>query len=260
MTGLSQLPNVVWITGASSGIGKALALSYAQDGSKVAATARNVEALRALEAQSSNIRAFPGDVTDAEAISAVAHQIEATLGAIDLAILNAGIWRPLSAARFDAEKAKTSMDVNYQGVVNCLDPVMRAMIGRGRGHIALVSSVAGYRGIPLGAAYAPTKAALISLAESLYTDLKLKGVRVSVINPGFVATPMTAPNTFPMPFIVSVDAAVRAIRKGLSRGRFEIVFPLPMAVMMKMLRILPYRLFFWAIGLTSRPQPKSKDA
>jgi short-subunit dehydrogenase len=132
---------------------------------------------------------------------------------------------------------------------------MRRMIERQHGHIALVSSVAGYRGLPNGAAYAPTKAALISLAESLYADLKLKGVTITTINPGFVATPMTEPNTFPMPFIVSTDEAVRAIRSGLDRGKFEIVFPGRMALMMKTLRVLPYGLYFWATGQISKRQP-----
>lgn len=259
MTG-QEIPRVIWITGASSGIGEALALSYARDGATVAATARNVDALRSLEAQNPNIKAFPGDVTDRAAVGRIAAEIEATFGPIELAILNAGIWRPLSASRFEAEKVQTSLDVNYMGVVNCLDPVMRAMIARGRGHIAFVSSIAGYRGLPLGGAYGPTKAALISLAESLYTDLKLKGVRITVINPGFVATPMTEPNTFYMPFIVSVDDAVRAIRKGLARGRFEIIFPGRMAAVMKILRVLPYVLYFRAVGGGWKPPQKAKGA
>lgn len=237
---------VVWITGASTGIGRGLALSFAADGFKVAASARSADKLHELEAISPNIKAYPLDVTDASAALACVNAIENRSGAIGLAVLNAGIWHPMTAARFDLDKAKESLDVNYTGVLNTLAPVMRPMIERGRGHIALVSSVAGYRGLPKSAAYAPTKAALISLAESLYTDLKLKGVTITVINPGFIATPMTAVNTFPMPFIVSQDDAVKAIRAGLKRGSFEIVFPGRMALLMKMLRVLPYRLYFWA--------------
>ena len=135
---------------------------------------------------------------------------------------------------------------------------MKNMIARGRGHLALVSSVAGYRGLPKGAAYAPTKAALISLAESLYADLKIKGVRMTVINPGFVATPMTERNTFPMPFIVTIDDAVKAIRRGLDSNRFEIVFPTRMAIMMKTLRLLPYRIFFLATGAIAKREPPPK--
>lgn len=258
---LGAMRGLVWITGASSGVGEGLALSFARDGYRVAASARNVEALAGLERQSPNIKAFPVDVTDADAMDAVAGEIERTLGPIDLAILNAGIFQPMTASRYDAAKARRSMEVNYFGVVNGLGPVMRSMIERGGGHIAIVSSVAGFRGLPKGAAYAPTKAALISLAESLYADLKLKGVRLTIINPGFIATPMTAPNTFPMPFIVTLDEAVAAIRRGLARkGGFEIVFPGRMAVMMKTLRVLPYRLYFWLVGKISKrelPPPET---
>ena len=164
----------------------------------------------------------------------------------------------MSASNFDLDKVNNSLAVNYQGVTNALAPVMRAMIARGRGHIAVVSSVAGYRGLPKGAAYGPTKAALINLAESLYANLQLKGVTMTVINPGFVATPMTEPNTFPMPFIVSTDEAVSYIRRGLGSGRFEIVFPGRMAFMMKMLRLLPYRIYFWVAGKVSKREEAPK--
>jgi short-subunit dehydrogenase len=136
---------------------------------------------------------------------------------------------------------------------------MRAMVERRRGHIAFVASVAGYRGLPKGAAYAPTKAALNSLAESLHADLKLKGVTLSVINPGFVATPMTAPNTFPMPYIVDEETAAAAIERGLRRGGFETVFPFQMAVMMKTMRLLPHRVYFWLIGKISAREPPPKS-
>ena len=253
-------PGVVWITGASTGIGRALALSFAQDGCRVAVSARSADKLAELAAASPNIHALPVDVVDAAAVAATAEKIARELGPIDLAILNAGIWHPMTASRYDLAHATASMSVNYTGVINALDPVMRAMIARGAGHIALVSSVAGFRGLPKSAAYGPTKAALINLAESLYPDLKLKGVRMTVINPGFVATPMTDVNTFPMPFIVTIDEAVRFIRRGLARGRFEIVFPGRMALVMKTLRLLPYRVYFWATGKTSSPETPAGDA
>jgi short-subunit dehydrogenase len=170
-------------------------------------------------------------------------------------VFSAGVWHPMTASGYDVAKVKASIDVNYLGVVNTLDPVMRAMVKRGRGHLAIVASVAGYRGLPKGAAYGPTKAALINLAESLYADLKLKGVAMTIVNPGFVATPMTEVNTFPMPFIVTVEDAVKAIRRGLDSGRFEIVFPGLMALMMKALRILPYRLYFWTTGKIAAREP-----
>lgn len=251
----TQSRQIVWITGASSGIGRDLALSFAYDGHRVAVSARNADKLKELEALSTNISAFPVDVTDAEAVQAAIKNIEAEHGPIDLAIFNAGVWHPMTASRYDLAKVKASMDVNYTGVTNALAPIMAAMIARGRGHLALVASVAGYRGLPKGAAYAPTKAALISLAESLYADLKIKGVRMTIINPGFVATPMTERNTFPMPFIVSTEDAVKAIRRGLDSNRFEIVFPTRMAIMMKTLRLLPYRIFFIATGAIAKREP-----
>lgn len=253
-----QSRQIIWITGASSGIGRELALSFAHDGHRVAVSARSADKLRELETASSNVSAFPVDVTDAPAVAATVAAIESTLGPIDLAIFNAGVWHPMTASRYDLEKATSSMAINYTGVTNALAPVMKNMIARGRGHLALVSSVAGYRGLPKGGAYAPTKAALISLAESLYADLKIKGVRMTVINPGFVATPMTERNTFPMPFIITVDEAVKAIRRGLDSNRFEIVFPTRMAIMMKTLRLLPYRIFFLATGAIAKREPAPK--
>jgi short-subunit dehydrogenase len=242
---------IVWITGASTGIGRELALSFARDGYRVAASARSADKLAELASRSSNIKTYPLDVLIVADAAATVEKIEREMGPIGLAVFNAGVWHPMTASTYDIEKVKASTDVNYLGVCNSLAPVMRAMIGRGRGHLAIVSSVAGMRGLPKGAAYAPTKAALISLAESLYGDLKLKGVSMTVINPGFVETPMTSVNTFPMPFIVTTEEAVRTIRAGLDTGRFEIVFPGRMALLMKTLRILPYRVFFWATGRIS---------
>jgi short-subunit dehydrogenase len=249
-------PAVVWITGASTGIGRALALSFARDGLKVAVSARSADKLNELAQLSTNISAYPVDVVDAAAVASTADRISRDIGPIDLAILNAGIWHPMSASNYDLADATESISVNYVGVINGLDPVMRVMIARGRGHIALVSSVAGYRGLPKSAAYGPTKAALINLAESLYADLKLKGVTMTVINPGFVKTPMTDVNTFPMPYLVTVDEAVSSIRKGLASGQFEIVFPGRMALMMKTMRVLPYRAYFWATAkIANREKP-----
>lgn len=246
---------VVWITGASSGIGRELALSFANDGAIVAASARSKDKLDAIAQLSPNIHAFPLDVTDAEAASRVTGEIARALGPVDLAILNAGIFPPMTVSRYDADKVRASNAINYLGVVNSLEPVMAAMVARKAGHIAIVSSVAGFRGLPKGVAYAPTKAALISLAESLYPDLKLKGVRMTIINPGYVATPMTEPVTFPMPFIIPVDQAVAEIRNGIASGRFEIVFPWRMKWLMKTMRVLPYGAFFYLMGLIAKREP-----
>ncbi len=253
-------PAVVWITGASTGIGRALALSFARDGAKVAVSARSADKLGELAQLSPNIGAYPVDVVDAAAVAATVERISREIGPIDLAVLNAGVWHPMSAANYSLANATDSISVNYVGVINGLAPVMRAMIGRGRGHIALVSSVAGYRGLPKSAAYGPTKAALINLAESLYADLKHKGVTMTVINPGFVKTQMTDVNTFPMPYLVTVDEAVASIRKGLASGQFEIVFPGRMALMMKSMRLLPYRTYFWAMArIASGDKPPGQN-
>lgn len=233
-----------WITGASSGIGRELALLLARGGVRVAATARDRERLAALAADGPGILPFAADVADLPAVRDVYGAIERELGPVDLAILNAAIWHPMSADAFDAERAVHSMTVNYLGMVAALEPLLAGMIVRRRGHVALVASLAGYRGLPKAAAYAPTKAAVISLAEVLRLDLARHGVRVSVVNPGFVRTPMTSVNTFPMPFLLEPDDAARRIVSGLARGRFEIAFPWQLAVPMKLLRILPYAAFF----------------
>jgi short-subunit dehydrogenase len=135
------------------------------------------------------------------------------------------------------------MSVNYLGVANALEALIPKMLGAEKGQLALVASVAGYRGLPKASAYAPSKAAVISLAEVLRLELARSGVIVSLVNPGFVATPMTAVNDFPMPFIISADDAAERIIRGLSRGKFEITFPLPLVLMLKALRMLPNALY-----------------
>lgn len=245
---------VIWITGASTGIGRELALRLAASGAQVAVSARSADKLAQLAALSPNIKAYPYDVTDLAAARSTAQAISQDLGPIDLAILNAGVWIPMGATAYDPEAVTQSMLVNYTGVTNALAPLLPAMISRKSGHIALVSSVAGYRGLPVAISYAPTKAALISLAETLYPDLLDENVKLTVINPGFVDTPMTKKNDFPMPFMVSTEFAADAMIKGLIRGKFEIVFPWQMKLMAKFSRLLPYWLYFGFINtLPSQP-------
>lgn len=239
---------VVWITGASTGIGRELALRLAKKGAIVAASARSADKLAELADAHPNIRAYPLDVTDRAAVAETADKIEADLGPISLAILNAGIWELMNATNFSLDTARQSFEVNYFGVVNALDPVMKHMLERKSGHIAIVSSVAGYRGG--GAAYSPTKAALISLSEALYPQLKTNGVALTVICPGFVETPMTAEKSVPMPFQISAATAAEIIISGLERKKYEIVFPWQMAILMKLMRILPNRIFLFIAGRT----------
>jgi short-subunit dehydrogenase len=258
MTTATTLPwKTVWLTGASTGIGRDVALQLARAGVKVAASARSAEALAKLSAEHVGISAFPLDVTDAAATKDVAAQVTATLGPIDLAIFNAGVWHPMSAAEYSSEKARDSMAVNYFGVTHCLAAVMPGMITRGSGHLAFVSSVAGYRGLPNSSGYSPSKAAVISLAECLKPDLARHGVKLTVINPGFVDTPMTSVNKFPMPFIIKSEDAARRIIAGLKTGRFEVAFPWQLVAMLKFARIVPYPLYFWLTrgAIPSEPTP-----
>ncbi|PPD28876.1 MAG: oxidoreductase [Hyphomicrobium sp.] len=247
----------IWITGASTGIGRELALTLARAGAKVAVSARSREKLDEIAGLAPGVLVVPLDVTDQAATALAFAKIEANIGPLDLVILNAGVWHPMGAASFDAQKSANSMAVNYQGIANALELVMRAMIARGRGHIAMTSSVAGYRGLPQAAAYAPSKAAVISLAETLAPELKKKGITVTVINPGFVDTPMTKVNDFPMPFLMTTAGATQAIIDGLRRKKFEIAFPWQMVVLLKIARVLPYPLYFWFASTFLSPKRKN---
>jgi short-subunit dehydrogenase len=239
-----------WITGASSGIGRELALQLAQKGVAIAGSARSQDKLRALTAEDGHIGSYPVDVTDRAGLAEIHKRIVSDFGSIDLAILNAGVWHPMRATEYSVELAAESLAVNYLGVSNALEVLIPAMKAAGRGHIALVASVAGYRGLPMAAAYAPSKAAVISLAEVLRLELASHGIIVSLINPGFVDTPMTASNAFPMPFIVEPKDAAGRIIQGLAKRRFEIAFPWQLVTILKLGRILPYSLYFRLAALT----------
>jgi NAD(P)-dependent dehydrogenase (short-subunit alcohol dehydrogenase family) len=235
----------IWITGASSGIGRELALHYARAGNTVAVSARRRQELETLAAGlPGRIAAFPVDVTDAAAMAACVAAIETALGPLDLVILNAGIYAKAGIDLFDLALFRRHVEINYMGVVNGIAAILPRFLARGGGQIAVTSSVAGYRGLPQAAAYGPTKAALINLCESLKPDLDRRGVRISIVNPGFVKTPMTEPNTFPMPFLMAPDAAARRIAAGLDAGKFEVAFPRRFTFMLKLARMLPYGLYF----------------
>ncbi len=246
--------SVVWITGASSGIGRALASRLADAGCKVAVSARSADKLATLAAGRPNIVPFPLDVTDAKAMQAAVEAIEQQLGPIDLAVMDAGKWDPMSAKDYSASRGNASMQVNYVGMANGVEALVPRMMARKSGHIALVASVAGYRGMPQAAAYAPTKAAVINLVECLRPDLARHGVTLSMINPGFVDTPMTAGNAFPMPFLVPLDTAVDKIVAGLEKKSIEIAFPWQLVSMLKIMRVLPYPLYFWVAGRFLTPK------
>lgn len=237
-----------WVTGAGKGIGRALALRLASDGTQVAASARTASDLETLAAEAAplpgRILPFALDVTDGDAVRRVATDIERVLSPLDLVVLNAGTHRPVRAGALQPETFEALWRVNVMGVVNGLAAVLPAMLARGGGHVAVVASVAGYTGLPTGAAYGATKAALINLCESLKPELDGRGVRLSVINPGFVRTPLTDRNVFPMPFLIDAEEAAERIRAGLLAGRYEIAFPRRMVWALKTLALLPAPLRF----------------
>lgn len=237
---------VAWVTGASAGIGRAVCLRLAAEGWTVCATARSADKLAALAAESPRIRPAPGDVTDPAEMRRIVAEITAD-DPLALAILNAGIYEPMRAQEFSAETAAKTFEVNIAGVANGLDPVLKALLAQGHGCAAIVASVAGYRGLPRASAYSASKAALIAMAESLAFDLAPRGLRISVVNPGFVETEATAVNDFDMPFLMKTDAAAAAIVKGLGRPGFEIAFPGPFVAILKTLGLLRHRSYLWLL-------------
>lgn len=236
----------VWLVGASSGIGQATAHALHEAGAKVVVSARNGTALDAFVSTHAGAQALPLDASDAAAVKAAAQSLLAQ-GPLDLMMYCAGYYREQRATGFDLADMLRHQQVNYVGALYVLDAVLPAMLQRGSGHLSLVGSVAGYRGLPQSLAYGPTKAALINLAETLYLDLQASGVGVSLVNPGFVETPLTAGNQFSMPALISPAQAAAEILAGWARGQFEIHFPKRFSLWMKTLRILPYALYFPAI-------------
>jgi NAD(P)-dependent dehydrogenase (short-subunit alcohol dehydrogenase family) len=244
---------IVWITGASSGIGRAVARELARRGFTVAATARRAEALAELAAEEPRIHAFAGDVTDVARMAALPGEIEAQLGPIALAVLNAGVYDQAERRGFDVAVVRNTLDTNLGGTVNCLGPVLAAMCARGRGQIALTASLAGYGGIPGSLAYGASKAAMIYMAETLKLTYAPQGLTIQVVNPGFVATNMTSGNTsYDMPFLMQVEDAARRICDGFARGGFEIAFPRRLAYTFKLVRLLPYPALFAVMGRATR--------
>ena len=205
----------VWITGASTGIGRAVALRLARAGHVVVASARNADALDALcreDAAPGRIEALALDIRNAAAVAVAAERIESTIAPISLALLNAGSHRPVYADKFDASDFRELAELNLFGTVNCLAALLPLFIARKSGHIAIVASVAGYAGLPTASAYGMTKAGLINMAEALRPELGSLGIKLQIVNPGFVRTPLTDQNEFPMPFLIEPEVAARSYR------------------------------------------------
>lgn len=231
-----------WVVGASSGIGRALAAQLHTLGANVIVSARHLGTLESFVREHPGSQALPLDVTDNAAMQRTAARI-LTEGPLDLVCYCAGHYRPMRATDLDLPELLRHHEVNTLGALRLLTAIIPDMVKRQQGHISLVSSVAGYRGLPLSLAYGPTKAALINLAETLYLDLQSYGVGVSVVNPGFVDTGLTQQNDFHMPALITPQQAAAAMVKGWRRGEFEIHFPKRFTRVLKLLRLLPYRLY-----------------
>ena len=239
----------VWITGAGSGIGRAIALRFLRAGATVLASGRDPAPLDALAAdagvppQAAGVHAV--DVTDRGAVRQAVADMQVRAGPIDRVILNAGTYQPVEADGFDAAAFDRQFAVNVGGVVNCLEAIIPAMRARGAGQIALVGSLSGYRGLRRASAYGASKAAVMRIAESLRQDQAPAGIDVRLVSPGFVRTPLTDRNDFAMPFLVEVDDAAERIYRGLVHGHaFEIAFPRRLAWPVRLASMLPYGLYF----------------
>ncbi len=241
----------VWLVGASSGIGAATASALHARGAQVLVSARQADALQAFVAahpprDGLAAQAWPLDVTDTDAVARTARAILAQ-GPLDLVLYCAGHYREMRATDMDLAELERHLDINYRGALRVLAEVLPAMTARGQGHVSLISSVAGFRGLPKSLAYGPTKAALTHLAETLYLDLQPLGLGVSVVHPGFVNTPLTARNGFPMPALITPAQAAQAMLAGWDQGAFDIHYPKRFTRWMKLMRLLPYRVYFPAV-------------
>ncbi len=250
-------PGIVWITGAGSGIGRALALRYLRAGATVAGTARRQDTLDSLPAEArgfgGRFHAVTADLTDLVATRSAVARIESDLGPIRLAVLNAGTHKPTPGTRFQAEDVRMLLESNVMTVANSLDAVLPGLLRRGQGMVAINASLAGYGGLPSAAGYGASKAALINMAEALKLDLARSGIAVRLISPGFIKTPLTDRNSFPMPFLMPVERAAERLWQALETGTdFEIVFPRRFAWLMKLVNLLPYRLYFPLVDRMTR--------
>ena len=248
---------VIWITGASTGIGKSLAIKFSKNGWKVAISARRAEILNDISRQNENIFPFPLDVTNREDCKKVFLEIKNKLQNIDICVFSTGTWDPKKEKDIDIDQIENVMKVNFFGTLNSIKSVEKYFKDSGKGHISIVSSIAGYRGLPNSTGYGPSKSALNNLAESLYFDFKKYGVRISLISPGFIKTPMTDKNDFKMPFLKTSEYAADKIYHGLvNTNVFEIHFPKQLTLILKFLKILPNWLYLKLVGKLTKYQKR----
>ena len=248
---------VIWITGASTGIGKSLAIKFSKNGWKVAISARRAEILDDISRQNENIFPFPLDVTNKEECKKVFLEVKNKLQNIDICVFSTGTWDPKKEKDIDIDQIENVMKVNFFGTLNSIKSVEKYFKDLGKGHISIVSSIAGYRGLPNSTGYGPSKSALNNLAESLYFDFKKYGVRISLISPVFIKTPMTDINDFKMPFLKTSEYAADKIYHGLvNTNVFEIHFPKQLTLILKFLKILPNWLYLKLVGKLTKYQKR----
>jgi len=235
---------VILLTGASSGIGAALAVELARQlSARIGLMARREELLEevasAVRDAGGEALCLPCDVAMADEVAAAVERCAAELGPITHAIANAGIGEAMFVHKADAALIARVMRVNYEGATNLFAAVLPAMLEAGSGHLVGVSSIAGFRGLPGSASYSASKAALSTWLEAARVELKPRGIAVSTVHPGFVTTPMTDQNKFPMPFLVPASKAAKIIVRGMMRTKREINFPWPMVTVLRLIRALP---------------------
>jgi short-subunit dehydrogenase len=234
----------VWIIGASSGIGAETARLLLERGARVALSSRSRAKLQVIAADRIDALILPLDITHHQDLITARDRILERWGAVDLVLVVAGTYSKMRADDFDLVVAEKIVDTNIGGTLNCLDAVLPVLLAQGQGGIGIVASIAGLSGLPQALIYGPTKAALINLCESLYLDLRPRGIGVYLINPGFVATPLTAGNDFAMPALISATTAAHELVRGIERGEFNIHFPKRFTNWLRLLRLLPYRWYF----------------
>ena len=251
------MKKVIWITGASSGIGKALALKFANENWNVAISARRENILKEISESNENIKSFPLDVTDKTKCKEVFEQIKSHYGDVDICFFSTGTWNPKKEKDIDVEQIENVFKVNFFGTVNSIKAVEEYFKNKNSGIITIVSSIAGYRGLPNSTGYGPSKSALNNLAESLYFDFGRHNVRVCLVSPGFIKTPMTDKNDFKMPFLKTAEYAADQIYNGLvNKNVFEIHFPKALTITLKILSFLPSKIYFGLVGKMTKYQKK----
>ena len=245
----------IWITGGSTGIGKALAIKFANEGWNVAISARRENLLKEISEKYENIFSFPLDVTDKSKCKEVFGNIKDKFDNVDICFFSTGTWDPKKEKDIDVEQMEEVFKINFFGTVNSIKAVEKHFKEKNDGIISIVSSIAGYRGLPNSTGYGPSKSALNNLAESLYFDFKRFRVRVCLVSPGFIKTPMTDKNDFKMPFLKTPEYAADKIYDGLiNKNIFEIHFPKALTILLKIFSFLPSKLYFGLIGRMTKYQ------